>query len=125
MLKKNQKNAKSVRNPKILKLCTKIWRNMDHFLNSVLLRGGGEYAFISYQYKILSKFKKRIEFHGYFTHGLDLQRKIKAWSQMIVTSEPSLVTSDILCPIANRLHDFILFCRTNPWVKYPQNSIFF
>ncbi len=32
------------------------------------------------QYKILSKFKKRIEFHGYFTYGLVLQRKIKTWS---------------------------------------------
>ncbi len=39
-----------------------------------------KYAFISYQYKILSKLKKRIEFCGYFTHGLVLQRKIKAWS---------------------------------------------
>ncbi len=36
------------------------------------------YAFISYQYNILLKLKK-IEFHGYFTHGLVLQRKIKAW----------------------------------------------
>ncbi len=34
-----------------------------------------KYAFISYQYKILSKFKKRIEFRGYLTHGLVLTKK--------------------------------------------------
>ncbi len=39
-----------------------------------------KYAFISYQYEILSKFEKNIEFRRYFTHGLVLQRKIKAWS---------------------------------------------
>ncbi len=39
-----------------------------------------KYTFISYQYKILSKLKK-IEFRGYFTHGLVLQRKIKSWSR--------------------------------------------
>ncbi len=39
-----------------------------------------KYAFISYQNKILSKLKKIIKFRGYFTHGLVLQRKIKAWS---------------------------------------------
>ncbi len=30
--------------------------------------------------KFFRKFKKRIEFRGYFPHGLVLQRKIKAWS---------------------------------------------
>ncbi len=39
-----------------------------------------KYAFNSYQYKILLKYKKRIEFRRYFTYGLVLQRKIKAWS---------------------------------------------
>ncbi len=28
-------------------------------------------------------------------------------------------------PSANRLHAFIFLCRTNPWVKYPRNSILF
>ncbi len=37
-VEKNQKVAKSVKNPKISKLCIEIWRNMDHFLNSVFLR---------------------------------------------------------------------------------------
>ncbi len=37
-VEKNQKIAKSVKNPKISKVCIKIWRNMYHFLNSVLLR---------------------------------------------------------------------------------------
>ncbi len=40
-----------------------------------------KYAFISYQYKILSKFKKELNsVRGYSTHGLILQRKIKVWS---------------------------------------------
>ncbi len=34
---KNQKTAKSVKNPKISKLCLKICRNTYHFLDSVLL----------------------------------------------------------------------------------------
>ncbi len=44
---------------------------------------------------MLSKLKK-IEFRGYFTYGLVLQRKMKAWSRMTVASEPSLVVSNIL-----------------------------
>ncbi len=40
-----------------------------------------------------------MEFRGYFTYGLVLKRKIKAWSRMIVASEPSLVISNILCRV--------------------------
>ncbi len=42
---------------------------------------------------------KKIEFLGYFTHRLVLQRNIKAWSRMIVASELSLVISNILCQV--------------------------
>ncbi len=28
-------------------------------------------------------------------------------------------------PSANRLHAFIFLCSTNPWVKYPRNSVLF
>ncbi len=37
-VEKNQKIAKSIKNPKMSKLRLKIWRNTDHFLHSVLLR---------------------------------------------------------------------------------------
>ncbi len=36
-VEKNQKITESVKNPKISKLHIKVWKNTDHFLNSVLL----------------------------------------------------------------------------------------
>ncbi len=36
-VEKKLKMAKSIKNPKISKLHIKIWKCMDHFLNSVLL----------------------------------------------------------------------------------------
>ncbi len=56
---------------------------------------------------------KKSEFRGYFNHGLVLQRKIKAWSRIIVASELRLRYFNTL-PSANRLHAFIFLCRTSP-----------
>ncbi len=43
------------------------WRSPDSNINNLKINFLKKYAFISYQYKILSKFKIRIEFRGYLT----------------------------------------------------------